>query len=85
MKPSAMTVPRNRAMRGRSVKLVPLFVRTKAFQFTPVELVQRREDFVRQRHHHVFDVFRKAFDVNLARRFGRSGPHWQEGHGAASE
>src|SRR6476619_2361591 len=32
MKPSAMTVPRNRAMRGRSVKFVRLFVRRTAFQ-----------------------------------------------------
>src|ERR1041384_3814632 len=35
IKPSAMTVPRSNAIRGRSVKLVPLFVRTnKGTNFT---------------------------------------------------
>src|SRR4051812_11062322 len=34
MNPSAITVPRRSAMRGRSVKLLPLPLRTYSFQFT---------------------------------------------------
>ena len=61
MKPSAITAPSSSAIRGRSVKLAAL---ARAHVFLPVhavELVQRAEDFVRQRHHHIIDVFESCF------------------------
>ena len=38
MKPSAITVPSKSAMRGRSVKLLPLLLRTYSFQLTEPSL-----------------------------------------------
>ena len=60
-------------MRGRSVKLLPFFVAHVFFPVHRAELVQRAEDLVRQRHHHVFHFFGQLFNVDMLRGLGALG------------
>ena len=70
----------------RALGEIGSFVR--ADEFLPVhaiELVERAEDFVGQRHDHVVDIFREAFDVDAAGRFRRRGLKAQESQHAAGQ
>ena len=53
-------------MRGRSVKLRPLVVRTNSFQFTLPSLFSAPKTSLGKRHHHVIDLFRELFNIDPA-------------------
>ena len=64
-------------MRGRSVKFVPLFVRTKSFQFTLSSLFSAAKISLGKGTTTSSMFFERRLHVDLARRFGRRGRHRQ--------